>query len=430
MLARFRFLMNRLREKLWIRPLLMALLSVIGAFFAKVVEALPVAKHIPAVSIESVETLLITLTGSMLAVATFAVGAMVSSFSSASSSATPRTFPLVVSDDMSQNALSIFIGAFIFGLVSIVFVKNDFYDDSGPSVVLLLTAITMSVVIITFVRWVDGIARLGRLGTTIDKTVSVTERALLSRRRAPHMGGARPSAATAAGEPIRASTVGYVQRVNIGALQEYAQTRGLLIAVHALPGAFVAHDRILAKVTRVANRAAIGEPRSDEDGPFDSAKIEKAFIIGPRRTFDEDPRFGLVVLSEIAGRALSPAVNDPGTAIDITNSLVRLFTAWGRPLDDDERCPVQYDRVEIPPLAARDLFDDAFTAIARDGANSIEVATRLQKALHTLASIGDPEIRQAAIVHSSLALERAEHAMTLPADIEAIRALAAFARAR
>jgi uncharacterized membrane protein len=45
------------------------------------------------------------------------------------------------------------------------------------------------------------------------------------------------------------------------------------------------------------------------------------------RYFHEDPRFGLITLSEIASRALSPAVND-GTAIQIISSHVRLFSLW------------------------------------------------------------------------------------------------------
>jgi uncharacterized membrane protein len=46
------------------------------------------------------------------------------------------------------------------------------------------------------------------------------------------------------------------------------------------------------------------------------------------RYFEEDPRFGLITLSEIASRALSPAVNDPGTAIQIISSHIRLFSLY------------------------------------------------------------------------------------------------------
>jgi uncharacterized membrane protein len=52
----------------------------------------------------------------MLGVATFAVGSMLPAYSSASNTATPRSSPLVIADDISQNIVSSFIGAFILAL--------------------------------------------------------------------------------------------------------------------------------------------------------------------------------------------------------------------------------------------------------------------------------------------------------------------------
>lgn len=95
--------------------------------------------------------------------------------------------------------------------------------------------------------------------------------------------------------------------------------------------------------------------------------------------------------SEIARRALSPAVNDPGTAIDVVGTLLRLFVLWNEPASAADDDALKFDRVEVPEIAVRDMFDDAFTAIARDGAGMVEVAIRLQKALHSLATIGDAE---------------------------------------
>jgi uncharacterized membrane protein len=86
------------------------------------------------------------------------------------------------------------------------------------------------------------------------------------------------------------------------------------------------------------------------------------------RYFDEDPRFGLITLSEIASRALSPAVNDPGTAIQIISSYVRLFSLWAEPLDSKKTEKKPYDRVAVPELTIEDLFEDAFRPLARDGA--------------------------------------------------------------
>ena len=141
--------------------------------------------------------------------------------------------------------------------------------------------------------------------------------------------------------------------------------------------------------------------------------------------FEDDPRFGLVVLSGIAGRALSPAVNDPGTAIQVIGAQVRLLTRWqAGPDDGDRTASIVFDRVEVPSISADDLLDDAFTSVARDGAGAVEVAVRLQKALAALAASGDGPVRAAAQRHRRLAIERAARAMDLAEDLEAVKAAA------
>ena len=81
-------------------------------------------------------------------------------------------------------------------------------------------------------------------------------------------------------------------------------------------------------------------------------------------------------------------MNGPGTAISIIGVFVRLFARWSEPVVDTDRLSCEFDRVAVPEIALLDMFDGAFTAIARDGAGAIEVTLRLQKALHALASTG------------------------------------------
>jgi len=70
------------------------------------------------------------------------------------------------------------------------------------------------------------------------------------------------------------------------------------------------------------------------------------------------------------------------------------------------------------------MFDDAFNAFARDGAGTVEVAIRLQKALAALAPLGNSAMLDAAMRHSRLALARAEQALVIPEDVEAVRKIA------
>lgn len=419
MFHRLQFLLNRLRERLWVKPLAMALLSIALVFVAEIADGTGLMAMVPKVNVESVVKLLEILSGSMLVIATFSVASMVSAYSSAASTATPRSFVLVVADDVSQRAMSRFIGAFIFSVIALVALKSSQYDKAGIFVLFVVTLGVFLIVILTFVRWVDRIARLGRMGNTLAKVEKAALDALERRRLAPALGGQVLRDRTPAGRAVHARRIGYLQGVDVAALQEFAVENGARVMLGAIPGAFIDPGRTLAWLV----------PDAGARKEFDLASVVDAFVIGTSRTYDDDPRFGIIVLSEIASRALSPAVNDPGTAIDVIGRLVRLFARSIEPLNEKEKVGTQCDRVAVPTVSIEDMLDDAFNAIARDGAGTVEVMLRLQKALGTLAALGDPEMRAAAVRHARSALARAEKALDLPEDFARVRAASRFADA-
>ena len=72
------------------------------------------------------------------------------------------------------------------------------------------------------------------------------------------------------------------------------------------------------------------------------------------------------------------------------------------------------------------MFNDAFRAIARDGAALVEVAERLQEAFYSLASVDNEPMKDAALHQSRLALARAEKALDFSEDVVLIQKLAQF----
>ncbi|MFO7733281.1 MAG: DUF2254 domain-containing protein [Candidatus Aminicenantes bacterium] len=408
-----RFYLARLREHLWLKPLISCVFSLGAAFVAKFADHFVAPQFFPDINSESIETLLAIISASMLVIAVFSVGAMLSAYGSASNSATPHSFPLVVSDDVSQNALSAFIGAFIFSIVALGAMLNGFYGQPGRFVLFLITIVVFAIVIFSFVRWVDRIARLGRLDNTMEKVEAATDAALKRQAQLPTLGAARATAA-GQGTAVCPETVGFVQNIDVAKLQRLAEKIDSTISICALPGAFATPGSPLAYITKKDIPSSARAPKI----------IVEAFMIADQRTFESDPRFGLIVLSEIASRALSPAVNDPGTAIDIIGTFVRLFVRWAQACEENDNRTIEYDRVAIMEISLNDMFDDAFNAIARDGAPSVEVAIRLQKAFHSLTLLGHDEMRQAAITHSKLALRYAEQSLKLPQELEAIRSVA------
>lgn len=405
---RFEFLLNRLRERLWVKPLIACILSVGGVGLAHLADGIPIDWKVPEIAQGSVVDLLKIIAASMLGVATFAVASMVSAYASTGQSATARAFPLIVADDVSQNALSVFVGAFIYAIVALSATTNDYFGKAGRFTLFTLTLLAMVAVILVFVRWVDSIARLGRLGAVIQKVEQATAGAIARRRYRPWLGGVA-AAGMPSGLAVHSERIGYLQRVDMARLQHIAARNRLRITLAVLPGAMVAPSRPLAWVL----------PDSGDSGLLVPADIEKAFIIGPLRQFDDDPRFGLVVLAEIGCRALSPAINDPGTAIAVLGALHRLLAAWARPA---EAAAPECDRLAAPPLLPDDMADDGFTAIARDGAHLVEVAMRVQRVLGELGSCDDAAMRAAVRRHAGLALARAARALEFAPDLAQVRA--------
>jgi uncharacterized membrane protein len=210
--------------------------------------------------------------------------------------------------------------------------------------------------------------------------------------------------------PVLARSVGYVRRVDVAKLDAIAEEIGQDIYVEASPGAFMTLDRALV-VLDVDVEEAVRD------------RIAGCFMVGDQRSFEQDPRFGFVVLSEIASRALSPAVNDPGTAIDVIGTMVRLLSVWteGRVGPGP---PAEYQRVHMRPISPHALLNDAIVPIARDGAALVEVGIRLQKGLKALTRLGDWDLAEAARAHALDARTRADAALTFAGDRERIAAAA------
>lgn len=406
------FALNRLKEKLWLRPLIFCVLSVFGALLASIADSNRYLNEIvPQIKTESLEQLLSTISGSMLVISIFAVGSMISAFSAASSTATPRSFKLITADDVSQNALSVFIGSFIYSIVAMVALKNGYYGKAGHFILFLFTLLFFALVILTFLRWVERISKLGRMGHTIKLVEDATTNAIKIRLEFPTLSGIAINPNQEKGLAIYSDTTAYVQQINISRLQKIAEALDAIITVNAIPGSFATLDKPLFYILLKSTAAEIP----------DYTELKKTFTMGDMRYFDEDPRFGLITLSEIASRALSPAVNDPGTAIQIIGSYVRLFSLWDKTSADKNSKKDNYDRIAVPEISIDDLFTDAFRPISRDGAGNIEVMIRLQKAFNSISRIDNIDLKKACLLHSQEAFERARQEMKYETDLEVLK---------
>lgn len=411
MLTKWQWVLRQFTRKLWVRASLFAFMGVLAALVSIVAAPFVPEDLAGTVGGKAVDAILNILASSMLAVTTFSLSVMVTHYSSVTSNVTPRATRLLLQDTTAQNALGTFIGSFLFSLVGIIALSTGLYGDNGRVILFAVTILVVFLIVLTMLRWIDHLSSLGRMEEPTEKVEKATQDALLVWGKSPTFGARPLGEIPALATPIYPEVIGYVQHFDLGSLDEAAEENGLAVHVMATPGTFVHPRSVLAWIT-------------DSPGEKLRDTVRDAFSVGDIRTFDSDPRFGLSVLAEIASRALSPGINDPGTAIDIIGRGVRSIAKWhAAHVPEDER-ELHYPNVYVPTLAADDLFEDVFLPIARDGARLVEVQLQLQKALSALADIGGPALEPCARRQSELALEHSDLGLELEGERQRVRAVA------
>lgn len=415
MIARWRWIFSRVTKRLWFRATLFSVVGVITALLAAAFRDYIPESVSTSVGADAVDNILGIIASSMLAVTTFSLSTMVTAYGAASSGVTPRATTLVMEDSTTQNALATFIGSFLFSLVGIIALSTGVYGSQGRVLLFAVTIAVIVVVVYTLLKWIDHLSKLGRVGETIDRVEKATSDAINARIKWPNLGASPYPVVVPLGmTPVIAQAVGYVQHVDVRALGELAEEFDLELYAAVIPGSFVSLGEHMVLV-----RLSAGQHCTDDI----KCRTLAAFTIGVRRTFEHDPRFGLSVLSEIASRALSPAVNDPGTAIDVVGRGVRVFSLLGvtaQHQPPEGACK----RVYMPALELDDMLADFFAPIARDGAATVEVGVRLLKALASLASLEPGLFSKGAGKHAHRILAHAEHANILGQDLRQLQELA------
>lgn len=407
-------------RKLWVRVLAMGLLSLLALGLTQLVEIFVPDKVASSMNGASADRLLDIIATAMLSVTIFSMTVMVSVYRSSASQWTPRVHRLIMKDSVTQQVLAAFIGAYVYSLVAIILRETGVFRDDHALVLFWLTVFVLAWVIWSLIRWVLHLQTFGSLLHTTRQVEGITKARFQERLRTPCLGanpliGEMPDAA----RPITSRRSGYIQHVYPEGLNAVAERCDVHIYLPRPIGYFVFLHEPLVWVD--------GDVDEDDRDEFESLVLGHVKV-DDLRDYDQDPRFGLVVMGEIASKALSPGINDPGTAIDVITRVGRILSSYsgadtrreahdhGEESAGREDTSPKLDRLWVPPLSPGDLLDDGFGTLARDGAGLYEVQHRLQATLAGLMRHPDEGLRDAAFDFAETSLRRALQSMEFEPD--------------
>jgi uncharacterized membrane protein len=186
---------------------------------------------------------------------------------------------------------------------------------------------------------------------------------------------------------------GYIRFIDVNYLVTLARAWGIQIRLERRVGHFLPEGV-------PAMRASKGYRITPER----EAQLIATIDIGPVRTMQQDVEFGVIQIVDIALRAISPAVNDPSTAISCVDQLSRILIRWlGRvPPPTYLYGPPHVLRVVLPQIRLEGLLDTAFEQIRHYSQSDVAVMLRLLRAFNDIAqTVSDPESRTTLLQRAS-----------------------------
>jgi uncharacterized membrane protein len=397
LLLSFRHVMYSLRGGFLVRPLIIALtLGAAGALLSALEEAVPALNTLaPKVLFPShadpqvAQVILAAIAASMMTVVSIVFAILLMTLTLASMQFSPRILVSFARDRVTQWTLGIFLGTFSYSLAALPAARS--VPQPFAPVLTVMGAMLLALACVAWLLFfIHHISQAISVNHIVEKIASETEAIIdeimpepRRRQRMP----ATPVPGPSEGEAAVASDVsGYVRFIDIGRLVFLARSYGVRIRIVRRVGHFVPAGIPLLTISK-----------GDRLSPLRSAELRGAFDLGPTRTLQQDVEFGILQIVDIALRAISPAVNDPSTAISCVDQLSRLLIRFAA---REEPASLLYDppgmlRVSMLWPDLDRLVDAAFDQVRLYSRGDVAVSLRMLRALGDVAStIPNPAVQQ------------------------------------
>ncbi|MFF1872054.1 DUF2254 domain-containing protein [Kitasatospora herbaricolor] len=376
---RFRF-WQYVKASLWLVPTLGLIAGVVLARWAVVVDGTGVLPSSWTYAASTASSVLSSIVGAMIALLGFVVTIGILVVQQATGTLSPRYMRLWYRDHLQKTVLATFAGTFAFAFSLLSSIGEDTVPDLGVTLAGLGVAVSLVLLLVYLNRFSHNLrpvaiaALVGSLGRGLiaDLTAAGRSANAFDARALPD------GPAT----PVAAERGGAIQAFDVHGLIALASRHECTIVLTHPVGDFLPPGAILAQIYGGTTQP---DPR----------RVSGKVALGLERTIEQDPAFALRVLVDIATRALSPAVNDPTTAVQVLDHI----EAFLHTLDSSalrRRHVVSDERgrplLVVPDRSWQDYLQLAVGEIRDYGATSVQVCRRLRALLdRLLETVPDPD---------------------------------------
>lgn len=378
-------LVFRLRQSakgnLWLPPTIGVLVGVVAAYAVGALQDAVGGAVVVTYSASTADSVLSAIIGATAALTGFVVTVVVLAVQMATGTFSPRYMRLWYRNRLLKLLLSILIGtlAFSFGAM------DQVGETSVPSLAVSLSVIATLGCLLLFVLFLDRFLHRLRPVAVAAYVAAEGERAFMAWQRLaqdPRVAFTLPDGLR--GPPamtVGADGAGTIQAIDLAGMTTLAGRFACTIVVLRPIGDFV----------------PAGAPILDVYGehlpPFVAGRLAAMVALDVERTIEQDPAFAVRIMVDVAARALSPAVNDPSTAVQVLDHLAEMLRRVGTahlpaPATTTDGATADGAGRVIVPLRTWDEFLElGLTEIREYGATSLQVVRRMRALLLELEAL-------------------------------------------
>jgi uncharacterized membrane protein len=322
---------------------------------------------------DAMRAVLGTLAGAMFTFIVFVCSSLLLVVQLASAQLTPRIIAVLFKDTVTKLTLTLFVFTFSFTISTLLRIGNT---------VPLLTAgvaVWSSVACICFFLYlIDHVGKMLRPSSALQSVASHAHRVVEDVYPLPLKGAHE----TMSDFEAMSNTPSFIVK---------SSTDGVVLAfdVRGLVALAVRYECIIELVPQVGNLVAPGDTLFRVHGVGAGLPIRplrRSIALGAERTMEQDPMFAFRVIVDIASKGLSPAINDPTTAVLALDRIHHLLRHVGSRRLDDEKVRDATGRIRLLYHTPdwEDFVRLAVTEIRQFGGSSIQVARRMRAMLEDL----------------------------------------------
>ncbi len=311
----YRQLLN-IRQSIAFYPAIIALAFLFLSFFVMYIEHVNgfegIKDHISFLLVKNLEDarlILGKLVGSIISLMVFSFSMVMVVLNSASTAFSPRVIPGLITNKAHQIVLGIYLGTILFSLLLIININKENADAPLPSVGVLFSMIFGVISLSLFIYFIHSISKDILVDNILDNIYETT------RKKMSSYGDKKNETLPdfSKWSDLRVRQNGYFKQIKIDSLLSICNEHDCRIYISEYPGYFCVSNFPLIKISR-------------SDIPDDVKEdILNTIIYYPEERLDDHYHFGCKQISEVAVKALSPGINDPGTASKAIDMLTILL---------------------------------------------------------------------------------------------------------